>query len=116
MKISPGQNQGTPAENQSAPANQLKPERASTQTLITNSAQKTEATSETSGGTPLERPTDVTYRQDNNGRVYYSVSDAKSGEEILEVPPKALRDVGQGIEEYLKEEQSKASVHIRLKA
>ena len=55
-------------------------------------------------------------RRDNNGRVYYVVSDADSGQEILEVPPKALRDVGQGIEDYLKGEQSKASSHVKVKA
>jgi len=55
-------------------------------------------------------------RRDTNGRVYYMVSDANSGQEILEIPPKALRDVGQGIEDYLKEVQSKATSHVKVKA
>jgi hypothetical protein len=65
---------------------------------------------------PLERTTDVSLRRDNNGRVYYVVSDAASGQEILEVPPKALRDVSQGIADYLKEAQSKATSHLEVKA
>lgn len=64
----------------------------------------------------IERPTDVSLRRDSNGRVYYVVSDATSGQEILEVPPKALRDVSQGIEDYLKEAQSKANSHVEVKA
>jgi uncharacterized FlaG/YvyC family protein len=78
--------------------------------------QKAEATSGSLAAKPVEDPTNVTVRRDSNGRVYYSVSDAKSGQEILEVPPKALRDVGQGIEEYIKEQQSKASAHVKVKA
>jgi uncharacterized FlaG/YvyC family protein len=116
MKISPGQNQGTPVEPPSTPANQVKTERTSTSSAAATIAARTKATESTSAVQPTERQTDVTYRQDSNGRVYYSVSDAKSGQEILEVPPKALRDVGQGIEEYLKEEQSRASVHVKVKA
>jgi hypothetical protein len=65
---------------------------------------------------PVERSTDVSLRRDSNGRVYYVVSDATSGQEILEVPPKALRDVSQGIEDYLKEAQSKANSRVEVKA
>jgi len=64
----------------------------------------------------MQRQTDVTFRRDSNGRVYYVVADAQSGQEILEVPPKAVREVGQGIEDYLKQEESKASAHIEVKA
>jgi hypothetical protein len=65
---------------------------------------------------PGEPLTDVSLRLDNNGRVYYVVSDANSGQEILEVPPKALRDVDQGIADYLKQLQSKATSHVKVTA
>jgi len=115
MQISPGQNQATPIEAASNAAAQVKNERASSQ-LSAATAEKAAVTEAAPVAAPLQRETDVTYRQDSNGRVYYSVSDAKSGEEILEVPPKALRDVSQGIEEYLKEVQSKAASHVKIKA
>jgi hypothetical protein len=65
---------------------------------------------------PTERPTDVSLRRDNSGRMYYVVSDAQSGQEVIEVPPKALRDISQGIEDYLKEAQSNATAHLEIKA
>jgi hypothetical protein len=118
MAISPVQNQGTPVEPPSTPVNQVKLERvttaapAETESTVQNAA----TTAGSLTAKPLEDPTNVTLRRDSNGRVYYSVSDAKSGQEILEVPPKALRDVGQGIEDYIKEQQSKASAHVKVKA
>ncbi len=72
-------------------------------------------TSENSNNQPASPATDVAVRRDNNGRLYYSVSDAHSGQEILELPPKALRDVAQGIEDYVKETQSKASARVNVK-
>jgi hypothetical protein len=116
MKITPGQNQGTVVDPPSSPANQVKTERVSTTAPTNSPAEKAAATAGTSPVQPFERPTDVTLKRDINGRVYYSVADAKSGQEILEVPPKALRDVGQGIEEYVKELQSKATTHVEEKA
>jgi hypothetical protein len=65
---------------------------------------------------PSEPLTDVSLRLDTNGRVYYVVSDPSSGQEILEVPPKALRDVDQGIADYLKELQTKATSHVKVSA
>jgi hypothetical protein len=65
---------------------------------------------------PTERPTDISLRRDNNGRMYYVVSDAQSGQEIIEVPPKALRDISQGIEDYLKEAQSNSAGQLEIKA
>jgi len=64
----------------------------------------------------LQRQTDVTLHQDANGRPYYLVSDARSGQEIIEVPPKEVRDVGHGIQEYLQEEESKAASRFDTKA
>lgn len=116
MRISPGQDQPTPVEPASTPATQVRTEGTSTSSLAATAVKKATAVESTPAVASLERQTDVTYRRDNNGRVYYSVSDAKSGQEILEVPPKALRDVGQGIEDYLREEQSKATTHVKVKA
>jgi hypothetical protein len=116
MKVSPGQNQGTPVEPPSTPATQVKNERAPTPAPSISTPEKATATASAAAVPPLERPTDVTLRRDTNGRVYYVVSDASSGQEILEVPPKAIRDVGQGIEDYLKQAESKASTHIKVKA
>jgi len=60
--------------------------------------------------------TDVTFRRDSNGRVYYVVSDTQSGKEIQEVPAKEVRNVGQEIEEYLKQQEAKATSHVNVKA
>jgi hypothetical protein len=70
----------------------------------------------TSAVPAAQRQTDVTYRRDSDGRVYYAVSDRKSGQEIYEVPAKVLRDVGQGIEDYLKAQQSSATPQLKIKA
>jgi hypothetical protein len=116
MKVSPGQAQGTPVE---APTLLTKPERSGSAPTTSEAASKTEnqtPVTATSNATPSVRQTNVTLRRDTNGRVYYVVSDAKSGQEIIEVPPKALRDVSQGIEDYLKAEESKASTHVEVKA
>jgi hypothetical protein len=116
MKISPGQNQLAPAEPPATPATQIKNERASPQTAAAATIAKNAPTAGTPVAKPIEPTTDVTLRRDNNGRVYYVLSDANSGQEILEVPPKAIRNVGQGIEDYLKQEQARASTHLKLKA
>lgn len=116
MKISPGQNPGTPVDPPSSPAKPAKDESVSTLFSSATNDQTAATTGGTSTVAPLERQTEVTYRQDSNGRVYYSVSDAKSGQEILEIPPKMVRDVSQGIEDYVKQEQSKAGSHVEVKA
>lgn len=113
MKISAGQDPTTPAAQQNAPSVPQKPTNAAAQSATT---EKTSAAAAGSANAEIQHQTNVTLRRDTNGRVYYVVSDAKSGQEILEVPPKALRDVGQGIEDYLKQQQSKASSHVEVKA
>ncbi|MGB2592268.1 MAG: hypothetical protein WBG02_20060 [Candidatus Acidiferrum sp.] len=113
MKITAGQDPTTPPVSQGTSANPPKNSGVATQTQAT---QKAPAAPADSAATELQHQTNVTLRRDTNGRVYYVVSDAKSGQEILEVPPKELRDVGQGIEDYLKQQQSKASSHVEVKA
>jgi len=49
----------------------------------------------------VEQP-NVTFRRDSNGRIYYVVSDAQSGDEIEELPPEEVRNVAAGIQDYLK--------------
>lgn len=58
----------------------------------------------------------VTFRRDANGQVYYVVTDADSGKELREIPPQEIRKVGEGIAEYLKQEQERNSAHIEVKA
>jgi len=51
----------------------------------------------------------VTFRRDSAGQIYYVVSDAQTGKELRELPPEEVRKAGQGIEEFLKQEQQKAT-------
>jgi len=116
MKISADQASGPSVETASPAANQAKNERVSTQSSTASTVEKAATHAASAIVTPTQRQTDVTFRRDNNGRVYYVVADARSGQEIMEVPPEEVRAVGQGIEEYLKQEQSKSAAHIEVKA
>jgi hypothetical protein len=115
MKISPDPAPGAP-EAPSAASNQANTQRVSTTSTTGSTVEKASAAAETAIVTPTQRQTDVTFRRDSNGRIYYVVSDAHSGQEIVEVPAKEVRNVGQGIEDYLKQEESKATPHVEVKA
>lgn len=115
MKVSPDQAPGTP-EPPSAASNQVNSQRVSTASTTASAVEKASAAADTAIVTPAQRQTDVTFRRDANGRIYYVVSDAHSGQEIVELPAKEVRDVGQGIEDYLKKEESKSTPHIEIKA
>ncbi len=115
MKVSPDQAPGTP-EPSSAASNQVSIQRVSTTSTTGSAVEKASAVAETAIVTPTQRQTDVTFRRDSNGRIYYVVSDAHSGQEIVQLPAKEVRDVSQGIEDYLKQEESKAKPHIEVKA
>jgi hypothetical protein len=115
MKVSPGQVPGAP-ELPSAGSSQANSQRVSTASTTASTVEKASAAAETAIVTPAQRQTDVTFRRDSNGRIYYVVSDAHSGQEIVELPAKEVRDAGQGIEDYLKKEESKAAPHIEVKA
>lgn len=52
----------------------------------------------------------VTFRRDTNGQIFYVVTDAKSGKELREVPAQEIRKTGEGIAEFLKREQEKSNV------
>jgi len=116
MKVSPDQAPGAP-EPPSAASNQLNSQRVSTTSTTVSTVEKASTAAETAIVTPAQRQTDVTFRRDSNGRIYYVVADAHSGQEIVEVPAKEVRDVSQGIEDYLKKkEESNATPHIEVKA
>jgi|SRR5208283_1527185 len=116
MKIAPDPPSAASADQASPAASQGKSERVSTQSSTASTVERAATSAGAAIVPPTQRQTDVTFRRDSNGRIYYVVADAQSGEEILEVPPKAVRDVGQGIEDYLKQEESKANAHIEVKA
>lgn len=44
----------------------------------------------------------LSFRKDNDGKLYYVVTDEQTGQVVREVPPEAVRHVGDGIAEYLK--------------
>jgi uncharacterized FlaG/YvyC family protein len=115
MKITQEPSPGTTAEAASVAANRVTNQRVTTQTpakpapTVTD-GEKTPATAQSAPtAATAGRQTAVTFRRDTDGSVYYVVSDARTGDEILQVPPKAVRDAGQGIEEYLKSQESKAT-------
>ena len=64
-------------------------------------------------GTPQ---TNVTFRKDSQGQIFYVLTDAQSGKEIRQVPPEEIRKVGEGIEQYLKQQETKATTHLKTKA
>jgi hypothetical protein len=116
MKITPDQNQGPAVDPPSAAVSQGKIERVSTPSSTASTVERAATAAGAAVVPPTQRQTDVTFRRDNNGRIYYVVSDATSGQEILEVPPKMVRDVGEGIDDFLKEQESKVTSHVEVKA
>lgn len=58
----------------------------------------------------------VTFRRDAAGQVYYVLTDTQSGKELRQVPPEEIRNVREGIAEYLKQEEAKAHPHVEAKA
>ncbi len=116
MQISPGQNQILPEPAVTSPAAGSKDSRTPAASPAAAPVETIATPSDRASAPPLERPTRVTLHQDANGRAYYLVSDAQSGQEIVEIPPKAVRDVGQGIQEYLKQEETKATSQVEIKA
>jgi|HubBroStandDraft_6_1064221.scaffolds.fasta_scaffold405618_2 hypothetical protein len=126
MKITQEPSPGTTAEAASVATNRVTNQRIATQApakpappVIGEERAPATAQTATAPGTAGCQTT-VTFRRDTDGSVYYVVSDARTGDEILQLPPKAVRDAGQGIEEYLKSQESKAtataSTHITVKA
>ena len=115
MKIAQEPSPGTTADAASVATNRATNQRVATQAAAKPAptvidGEKAPATAHTAPAPATAgRQTAVTFRRDTDGSVYYVVSDARTGDEILQVPPKAVRDAGQGIEEYLKSQESKAT-------
>lgn len=61
-------------------------------------------------------PANVTFRRDEQGQIYYVLTDAQSGKEIREVPTAEIRKVGKGIADYLKQEATKNTSRVRTEA
>ena len=58
----------------------------------------------------------VTFRRDAAGQIYYVVTDAATGKEIRELPAEQVRAVAEGIQEFLKAEQSRGAKSREVKA
>jgi hypothetical protein len=63
-----------------------------------------------------DRSANVTFRRDASGRIYYVLTDAQSGKELQELPPEEVRKVGEGIAQFLKQEEAKNTSHLNVKA
>ena len=117
MAIGPVQNEAAPLEPLGSSASQAKSEGApAAPPSAVRPAERVAPPVSTSPAQSAIPQTDVTRREDSDGRSYYVVSNSLSGQEIIEVPAKAVRDVGQGIQEYLKGQESKAAAHLDTKA
>jgi hypothetical protein len=60
--------------------------------------------------------TNVTFRRDDQGQIYYVLTDAQTGKEIREVPPEEIRKVGENIEEFVKQLNAKSTTHVETQA
>ncbi|HZS72158.1 MAG TPA: hypothetical protein VFA13_09995 [Candidatus Acidoferrum sp.] len=58
----------------------------------------------------------VTFRRDAAGQIYYVVTDATTGKELRELPAEQVRAVAEGIQEFLKAEQSRGAKSLEVKA
>ncbi len=116
MKVTSNQAPEAAVEPQSTAKSQTTAQKVSTESNTASAVEQSSAAAQTAIVTPAQRETDVTFRRDASGQIYYVVSDAQSGQEILEIPQKLVREVGQGIEDYLKQAQAKAGGHVKVKA
>ncbi len=58
----------------------------------------------------------LTFRRDPSGRAYYVITDAQSGRELAQLPPEALRNIGEGIDSYLKQQEQKRTQNTHIEA
>lgn len=80
-----------------------------------NSQPETEAPNQKESPSSGFSQANVTFKRDSDGRIYYVVTDATSGKELREVPSEEVRKAGEGIEEFLKQQQAAASEHLEVK-
>ena len=89
------------------------PSRSAAQTASARQAPKKSA--ELSPAPVAQQGTTVIFRRDSSGQIYYVFTDAQTGREIQELPPKQVRNIGEGIAELMKELQQKSSNHLEVK-
>jgi uncharacterized FlaG/YvyC family protein len=58
----------------------------------------------------VTEPLSLSFRKDSNGRTYYVLTDPQSGQIVREIPPEEIRNVSQGIDDYLKSEAQAAQI------
>jgi uncharacterized FlaG/YvyC family protein len=63
----------------------------------------------------LGQETNVIFRRDSSGQIYYVFTDANTGREIQELPPKQVRATGQGIADFVKELEERNSNRLKVK-
>ena|SRR5882757_7196680 len=86
-------------------------------TVVTRQAKvPTAEQSVSTQNTSVSPDPNVTFRRDANGQIYYVVTDSESGKELRQIPAEEIRKVGEGIADYLKQEQKKPTPHIQVKA
>lgn len=116
MKINADQGPGAAPDPPAPSGTRAANDRVSTEADKASTVEAASTKAGTAVVTPAQRQTEVSLKRDTSGRIYYVVSDSKSGAEILEVPPKSVRDVDEGIQDYLKQLESKGSGHLEEKA
>ena len=96
-----------PGAHAVTPAPQL-PTQSATPALPESGAAETRKANAPSASVAAETaPANVTFRRDEQGHIYYVLTDPQSGKEIREVPSAEIRKVGKGIADYLKQEATK---------
>ena len=58
----------------------------------------------------------LSFRRDSSGATYYVILNSQTGQVVREVPPKEIRQVGDGIEQYLKAQAALATPKTDTKA
>jgi len=61
-------------------------------------------------------PLSLSFRKDSSGTTYYVILDSQTGQVVREVPPEEVRQVGDGIEQYLKAQAALATPKTDTKA
>jgi len=116
MKILPDPAAGSSADA----AARVSTEQSSARSAAAAAAKVAESHSSASASNAVsaaQPDTNVTFRRDQNGRIYYILTDGRSGKELEEIPPEQVRSVGQGIAEYLeKEAKAKSTSRVEVKA
>ncbi|HEY2461191.1 MAG TPA: hypothetical protein VGI16_10290 [Candidatus Acidoferrum sp.] len=117
MKVSLNELAANAVDKETPSANLAKGDKPGAQRTAPATAQRTPS----GGGDPAQSngspaANNVTFRRDDAGQIYYVVTDARSGQELQEIPQAAVRKAGEGIAEYLKQEEAKAGSRLKTEA